>query len=477
MARITVIGAGLNGLATALLLARDGHSVTVLERDAGQPEGEADGQWENWERPGVSQFRLPHIMQALWRQLMERELPEVIDELVRLGGVRMGPLDMMPPAVTGGSRPGDEDLRMMLARRPVVEGALATVAARTPGVTIRRGAKAEALVATADASGVPHVNGVVIEGGETVPADLVVDAMGRNTTIDRMLAGIGAQRPEEQSEDLGFVYYCRHFRNESPRPAPSAILFYEGMSLLWVPADENTFGVAFVAASNDRELRALRDAQAWDRAAALIPDLVPLLAMSTPITDVQVMSGGPDRHRSFVVDGEPVATGVVAVGDSFVRTNPSLGRGSSIGMAQACVLRDVLREVGPDRPAELARRFAEVIDAVVGKMYRLTLDQDQNRMAEIQADIAGTPYPPASEAWALQRRVRQIMMQEPDVLRFFMRSALQIETLDVTAIPPALRARIEAEKADGPSYPPTGPTRAQLLAAVAGADQPAESVA
>jgi hypothetical protein len=36
-----------------------------------------------------------------------------------------------------------------------------------------------------------------------VPADLVVDAMGRNTTVDKMLAGIGAHRPEEQSEDLG----------------------------------------------------------------------------------------------------------------------------------------------------------------------------------------------------------------------------------------------------------------------------------
>ena len=33
MPRITVLGAGVCGLAAAMLLARDGHDVTVLERD------------------------------------------------------------------------------------------------------------------------------------------------------------------------------------------------------------------------------------------------------------------------------------------------------------------------------------------------------------------------------------------------------------------------------------------------------------
>jgi 2-polyprenyl-6-methoxyphenol hydroxylase-like FAD-dependent oxidoreductase len=477
MARTVVIGAGLNGLATALLLARDGHDVTVLERDAAAPEGDAERLWENWERPGVSQFRLPHIMQARWRRLMEQELPEVIDELERLGGSRVSPIEMLPPETTGGQRPGDEHLRLLLARRPVVEGALAAVAARTPGLVIRRGAKAEALVSTTDADGVPQVHGVVVDGGGTVPADLVVDAMGRNTTVDRMLDAIGARRPEEQSEDLGFVYYCRHYRNGSSRPVPSAIVPYEGMSLLWVPADADTFNITFVIASNDHELRGLRDVPAWERAAALVPNLAPLLAVSTPITDVQVMSGGPDRHRSFVVDGEPVVTGLVAVGDSVVRTNPSLGRGSSIGMVQACVLRDVLREVRPDRPAELARRFAEALDTVVGPIYRLTLDQDRNRMAEIQADIAGTPHPPPGDAWALQRRLQRIMMSDPDALRVYMRAALEIEAIDLVGTPPALHARIAAENADEPAYPPAGPTRAQVLAAVAGTDQPADAVA
>jgi 2-polyprenyl-6-methoxyphenol hydroxylase-like FAD-dependent oxidoreductase len=43
-----------------------------------------------------------------------------------------------------------------------------------------------------------------------------------------------------------------------------------------------------------------------------------------------------------VVDGEPVITGLAALGDAWACTNPSLGRGASIGLLHACALRDLL---------------------------------------------------------------------------------------------------------------------------------------
>ncbi|WP_433288043.1 FAD-dependent oxidoreductase [Pseudonocardia sp. CA-142604] len=478
MARIVVIGAGLTGLATALLLARDGHDVTVLERDPAEPDGDAESLWRNWERPGVSQFRLPHQMLAYWRRLMERELPEVIDEVERLGGRRINPIDTMPVALTGGIRAGDEDLRGMSARRPVLEGALSAVAARAQGVTVRRGARVAALVpAPPGVHGVPHVGGVVIDAGEKLSADLVVDAMGRNTSVDRMLGAIGARRPDEQAEELGFVYYCRQFRNNEPGSVPltSGLIPYEGMSLLTIYGDADTYSLCFYVASNDRELRGLRDVDAWERALALFPNLGRLRSVSTPITGIQVMAGSPDRRRSFVVDGAPVVTGLVAVGDAVVRTNPSLGRGSATGLVQACTLRDVLRDVGPDRSDEFATRFAEAIEAVVGPLYRRTLAQDRNRMAEIQADIAGTPHRPTGATWQLQRALQRLVRMDADALRIYMRSALHIEPLDPAVFPATLRAKIEAVDDEAPPYPAGGPTRAQLLAAVA--DQPIRTVA
>lgn len=61
MASIVVLGAALGGLQTALLLAADGHQVTVLERDPHPPPSDPDVAWARWQRPGIPQLRLTHL--------------------------------------------------------------------------------------------------------------------------------------------------------------------------------------------------------------------------------------------------------------------------------------------------------------------------------------------------------------------------------------------------------------------------------
>src|SRR5512133_2454547 len=131
MADIIVIGAGLGGLGTGLLLARDGHRVRVLERDAEAPPDRPDDLWTAWERRGVNQFRMLHSFLARWRETVDAELPEVAAELILAGGLRTNPVAAAPAAFSGGPRPGDERFDVVTGRRPVVEAAMARVAART----------------------------------------------------------------------------------------------------------------------------------------------------------------------------------------------------------------------------------------------------------------------------------------------------------------------------------------------------------
>src|SRR5690242_16112579 len=140
MADVLILGAGLAGLSLSTLLARDGHRVTVLERDpAGPPTPErADETWESWQRGGVNQFRLPHFMLPRgWAQLRP-EVPEVEPALLAAGALRFNTLAALPSEQRGPVRAGDERFDTVTARRPVLETALSAVA-EAAGVVIRRG--------------------------------------------------------------------------------------------------------------------------------------------------------------------------------------------------------------------------------------------------------------------------------------------------------------------------------------------------
>ena len=469
MAEILVLGAGLGGLSTAMLLARGGHQVTVLERDPAEPPP-ADQAWEAWERRGINQFRLPHLMLPRWRAQMEQELPEVLDELTAAGGLRLNMLAILPETRRGPLRDGDERFETVTARRPVLEAAVAAVAGRTPGVTIRRGVAATGLLADQGrGTQPPHVRGVLTEGGRTVRADLVVDCGGRRSALGSWLEAVGARRPAEEREDSGFVYYARHFRTttgELPAARGNALQHYDSVSLLTLPSDNGTWSVVFTTSSRDPALRALRDPSRWGAALARYPLVAPW-GEGEPITGVDAIAGIEDRHRRLVVDDRPVATGVVAVGDAWACTNPSLGRGAAIGLLHACCLRDVLRDVDPADPEKLARRFDEATTTVVEPLYRMTLGFDRHRLAEIAADVDGTPYVTDDPRWAVGKATFAASLTDPDITRAYVSLASLLVTPDELFATPGLVDRVLQLGAGAPNYPLPGPTRQELLATIA----------
>jgi 2-polyprenyl-6-methoxyphenol hydroxylase-like FAD-dependent oxidoreductase len=78
VSRIVVLGAGISGLFAGLVLARDGHEVTLLERDPAPVPDAPERAWEDWSRDGVGQFRQAHYLQPRGRAVLEQELPDVL---------------------------------------------------------------------------------------------------------------------------------------------------------------------------------------------------------------------------------------------------------------------------------------------------------------------------------------------------------------------------------------------------------------
>ena len=95
--KVLVLGAGICGLGTALLLARDGHEVTVIERDADPVPESPQAAWEHWDRKGVAQFRQPHNFMPGLREILESDLPDVQESLAAAGASKFDLLHPLPP--------------------------------------------------------------------------------------------------------------------------------------------------------------------------------------------------------------------------------------------------------------------------------------------------------------------------------------------------------------------------------------------
>jgi flavin-dependent dehydrogenase len=469
MARILVLGAGLGGLGTAMLLARDRHDVIVVERDpAGPPPPEdADTAWNDWQRRGVNQFRLPHFMLSRWWQEVREQLPELGDALRAAGALHLNQIEALPVERRGPLRPEDARFDTVTARRPVLEAVL-SAAAEAAGVTIRRGVAVTGL--TIDArTGVPRVTGVLTADGTAISADLVVDCGGRRSALGSWLQATGARAPVEERSDSGFVYHCRHFRSrtgEQPTALTNLLQSYDSLSAITLPGDNGTWSVVLATASRDRALRGLREPARWHAALTRYP-LIAHWADGEPISGVDVLAGIEDRYRRLVADGDPVATGVVAVGDAWACTNPSVGRGASMALIHGRLLRDLLRETDPADHDKFARRFDEATTQVLEPLYRATVWGDRHRLAEMAADAAGTAYRTDDPRWPMSKALFAAGLVDPDLTRGYLSVAAFIATPDEVFSAPGVVDRVVALGMGAPQYPVPGPTRGELLAVIA----------
>jgi 2-polyprenyl-6-methoxyphenol hydroxylase-like FAD-dependent oxidoreductase len=349
-------------------------------------------------------------------------------------------------------------------RRPTIEWALATSALEEPGVEIRRGAVVAGLrTGPAAIDGVPHVTGVRLADGEELGADLVVDAAGRRSPAPEWIADIGGRPPAEEAEDFGFTYTGRFFRSAdgSVPELPGPILNPMGsISLLCIPADNGTWSTTVYSASRDAPLRRLRDPAVFEK---VVSDCAGYAAWldGEPISEMMTMSGIVDRTRHFVVDGEPVVTGIVSIADAHACTNPSIGRGMTLGLMHTMVMRDVVREHVDDH-ASLALAFDAATRAELDPWHEATRAVDRDRIAEMKAAIDGRPAPPDSTGGVATALFTAAAVDD-QVARWLLEIfGCWTLPMDVFSREGALERVLEVAN-DAPSLPQVGPDRQRLL--------------
>jgi 2-polyprenyl-6-methoxyphenol hydroxylase-like FAD-dependent oxidoreductase len=475
--RIVIAGGGGTGCIAALLLARAGHEVIVLERDELPAHPDVETAASAAFRPTAPQLVHPHIIMARTRELLCDLVPDVYDDLLRAGAVAAPLHTQMPPSLPDKSpRPGDERLTVMASRRSTVDWALRRAVRAQPGVTLRSEVKVTGLLADppgqAGARGVPHVTGVRTDGGD-VPADVVVDASGRRSAIDDWLTAIGAARTDYRQAECGIAYYTRHFRLRPDVTPPASPLrrmvaaLDEFMVGIW-PADNGTMQLALFPLAADRRFGAARDPDVYTRVVRTVPAFRAWLEALDPITGVFVMGGLHNTLRRLVVDRAPVATGLHAVGDTVCTTNPTLGRGLAFALAGAAGLTATLAKF-PDEPRAQAMAMDDLVTAHIEPHYAEQAIVDGARLRSVRHFTFGDPVAeePPSPGRVSYAEVRTAMPHDPVAFRAFWRvMGMQGLPAEIYTDPEVIASTRRVLATPGAVPPPVQPTRDELEAAL-----------
>ena len=202
---------------------------------------------------------------ARFGELLRDRLPDVYEGLLAAGAAE-APVGAQLPAALAGSPacPGDGRLTMLATRRTTIDWVLGNIA-----------------------------------------ADLVVDATGRRSPIDRWLAEVGGQPTATWRAECGLAYFSRHYRlrpgAKLPGAATTRILagLDEFTAGIW-PADNGAMRLAAAPLAGDRRFSGLTSPAAFTAVLRTVPACAPWLDVLDPISRVYPMAGLHTTLRRLV---------------------------------------------------------------------------------------------------------------------------------------------------------------------------------
>ena len=362
-----VIGAGIGGLAVARVLSRRYARVTVLDRDALPTAGEP--------RRGVPQSAHGHILLISGLRELAGLFPGLEETLIDRGARRIDLGAGLSNYRFGRRRrPAPSGHHFISASRPLLEAAVREQLAADPSVTIRHGAAVTALTGTAAA-----VTGVVLDTGETVAADLVVDCSGRGSRSDRWLGELGLPAPRQLELKVGVAYATRLYRRE-----PGQLEGWQAAFVLPDPPREKRSGLV-LPIEGDRWLVSLGgwhvgsvpiDPAGFESYAKSLPDPLvgQLVAAAEPLGD-PVHIRFPSSRRRLFAELDRLPAGLFTVGDAVCSFNPIYGQGMTVAAMAAVALGECLDRHGA-ATAVAARDYYRAVAGLIAVPWRFAAGND-----------------------------------------------------------------------------------------------------
>ncbi|MGH3620393.1 MAG: NAD(P)/FAD-dependent oxidoreductase [Sciscionella sp.] len=475
MSSVVVLGGSAAGLASGLLLARNGHQVTVLERERGEPPPDVDSA-AGWVRPTVPQVQQAHSLMARARRTLVNRLPDVLAELLARGAAEYRLRDWLPATATGAETIDPArftDLVSLGCRRTTLEWVLRRQASVQPGLRLRTGVLATGL--RWRCGPVPRVIGVDTREHGAFHGDVVVDATGRRSELARWARDAGVELVR-RDEDCDMVVYTRFFRILDPAAMPrmprgnATLVIMDGFAAYAFLADNDTVAVVLARLPQDSALERLREPAVFHAVASSVQGIAPWVHpdLVEPISPVRAMAGLRNSYWLPLRSGRPQLLGLHSIGDALATTNPAFGRGVSLAMVHAEILADGLA-AEPEPSLRQAELIGTQLAALASAHWRDATRQDRSRTTLWRRTIGLPPGKPPQETAVPMPVVVAAAAVDADIWLRHLRETHLLDSPGSVLDDAALAARIA--ELDLPNTPPMA-SRQEALAAISAVGRP-----
>jgi len=367
-AHAIVAGAGIAGLAAAAALAGRFGRVTLLDRDS-LPDGVQM-------RLGAGQGAHLHQLLKAGEEALERLLPGVTDDFYAAGAKRMRVgRDVKVFDFGGWMDECDAGFDVTSLSRPAYEAVLRARVSALPGVTIRTATPVKRLVVSDG-----RCTGVELEDGETLSADLIVDASGMTAPLMTQLAAEGHAAFETEAVRINVAYSTVRFRQPEKWRGESAGFFLlpgppgKRFGFL-LPIEDDQWILSVGARGKDSPPRSLAEMLAY--AEQFEPSIFERVRDAEPLSELRTFRK-PTANRRKAWEAAKWPERLVPIGDALSSVNPTYGQGMTVAACEADALAGLLDARSADNAGldGLASSYLTKAGEISGRAWSLSLNSD-----------------------------------------------------------------------------------------------------
>ncbi|GAA0608757.1 FAD-dependent monooxygenase [Sporichthya brevicatena] len=439
-----VLGGSIAGLLAAAALSPHVETVTLVEReDLLDPN-----------RRGVPQGTQVHALLGAGQRAMAALLPGIVDDLVTAGGRLVdSPHEVAIYGAQGWAGRVPSEAHVVFMRRPVLETVVRRRVLALPNVRVVTG------VVSGLTGGSDRITGATLQGGETLTADLVVDATGRNSKATDWLADFGFPAPatKELRSYVGYATATVRLPDGVFPPGVVGILSHPHPGALRgsavVPCDN---GLYQVAALGMMKADPPKDREGFQAHLEAAPSrLVAEVAAKAEFVEEPTVYKVRGSLRRMWEELPAHPPGFLAIGDAVMSFNPLYGQGMSVAASEARILHDILRENDARAGVAdhgLAARAQAAFTPVVDTVFGMVVSTDAHYPgAELEGVTAPDP-----EAVRFGRALSQLATEDPEVALALKTAGHFFDTAPLRS--PGIAEKVAAWLADGRTPAAQDPT-------------------